>query len=111
MTIVQALAGILFEMNALDANHAGAAVIQVHGHAALSDDWRLVLADLIALRQIRIEVILSVKNGYQIDLCVEAEAGTDGLSDALLINNREHAGHRRINKRHVRVGRAAKFRR
>ncbi len=62
MLVVQRLAGILFEMQPLDADAHALAVRQVDDHLALAHDGRLVLADLIALRQIRIEIVLPVEH-------------------------------------------------
>src|SRR5262249_16093409 len=38
---------------------------------------------------------------------LEPETGTDRLLDAFLVDHREHAGHGRIDERHVRIGLAA----
>ncbi len=59
--VMHQLAGILFEMQTLDADGDGLAVGQLNRDLALADDRRLVLADLVALRQVRIEVILAVE--------------------------------------------------
>src|SRR3712207_8514394 len=44
-----------------------AAVGKIDGDGPLTDDRLLVLADLIALRQIRIEIVLAVENGTLVD--------------------------------------------
>src|SRR5215475_2904649 len=64
----------------------GEAVAVGHGHRhfALTDDRRLVLADLIALRQVRIEIVFPVENRAIIDLGLQAQACTDGLANAFL---------------------------
>ena len=59
---MQRLAGVLLEMQPLDADAHGLAVVQVDDNFALADDRRFVLADLVALRQIRIEIILAVEH-------------------------------------------------
>src|SRR6185503_14275949 len=56
MAVVQALARILLEMQALDADIDALAAVEVDRDDALADDRRLVLADLIALRQVGIEI-------------------------------------------------------
>ena len=76
---------------------------------ALADDRRFVLADLIALRQVGIEIVLPVEHRAMIDLGLEAEAGADRLADAFLVDHRQHAGHRRIDQRDVAVGLAAEL--
>ena len=62
MLVVQRLAGVLLEMQPLDADGDGLAVRHVDRDLALADDRRLVLADLIALRQIGIEIVLPVEH-------------------------------------------------
>ena len=74
---------------------------------ALADDRLLVLADLIALRQVGIEVVLAVEDAAQVDRRLEAEPGAHRLLDALGVDHRQHAGHRRIDERDVAVGLAA----
>jgi hypothetical protein len=60
--IVQALACILLEMEPLDADGNTVAILEIDGHRSLANDRGLVLADLIALRQIGVEIVLSVEN-------------------------------------------------
>ena len=79
MLVVQRLAGVLLQMQPLDADRDGLAAVEVDHDLALADDRRLVLADLIALRQIRIEIVLAVEHRAQIDLRVEAEPGAHRL--------------------------------
>ena len=79
----------------------------VDGYVALAHDRRLVLADLVALRQIRIEIILPVEHRFEIDLGVEAKAGAHRLTHAFRVDHRQHAGHGGIDQRHVRVRFAA----
>ena len=74
MPLVQALAGVLLEMQPLDADGDRLAVVEIDDHLALAHDRLLVLADLIALRQIGIEIILAVEHRFQIDLRLQARA-------------------------------------
>ena len=62
MAVVQALPGVLLEMQPFDPNGDAVTAVEIDGHRALSYDRRFVLADLIALRQIGIEIILPVEN-------------------------------------------------
>ena len=71
---------------------------QVDDDLALADDRALVLADLIALRQVGIEVVLPVEDRALVDLRLEAEAGAHRLAHAFLVDHRQHAGHRRIDE-------------
>src|SRR5207245_2951741 len=90
-----------------DTDGHGFAVGQIDYDFALAHQWRLVLADLITRRQIGIEIVLAVEHRFQIDPRLEPEAGADRLLDALLVDYRQHAGHRRIDQRHVGIGLAA----
>src|SRR5438046_1619295 len=76
-----------------------------------ADPRRLVLADLTALRQVRVEVILAVEDRAQVDPGLQAEHGADRLRDAGLVDDRQHARHRRVDQRDVAVGIAAELRR
>ena len=71
--VVQRLAGILLQMQPLDADGGGLAALQLDDDFALAHDRRLVLADLIALRQIGIEIVLAVEYRAQIDLQPSAQ--------------------------------------
>jgi len=60
MLVVHQLAGILFDMDALDPDRLGFA-INVDLDRALTYQRVVELADLIALRQIGVEVVLAVE--------------------------------------------------
>ena len=68
MLIVQRFAGILLEMQPFDADAHRLAVRHVDQNFALAHDRRFVLADLVALRQVGIEVILPIEHRFEIDL-------------------------------------------
>ena len=76
---------------------------------ALADDRLLVLADLIALRQIGIEIVLPVEHRLQIDLRLQPEPGAHRLAHAFGVDHRQHAGHRGVDQRDMRIRRAAEF--
>jgi hypothetical protein len=109
MAVVQALAGVLLEMQPLDADGHRLAVRQIDDDDAFADHRLLVLADLIALRQVGIEIVLAVEHRAQIDLGVQPQAGAHRLADAFLIDHRQHARHRRVDQRDMAVGGAAEF--
>ena len=96
MLIVHQLARILLDMDALDADRlgrAGAIVSwQIDVDLALADDRVVELADLIALRQIGVEIILAVEARPSVDLRLQRHAGAHRLADALLVGHRKHAG-------------------
>ena len=106
---MQQFAGILFKMQPLDPDRRGLAAIQFDHDLALAHDRRFVLADLVALRQIRIEIVLAVEHRAQVDLCVEAETGAHRLTDALFIDHGQHARHRGIDQRDMAVRLAAEL--
>ena len=109
MAVVQRFAGVLLQMQPLDADGDALAVRQIDDHLALAHDRRLVLADLIALRQIGIEIVLPVEHRFEIDLGLQAQARADRLAHAFLVDHRQHARHRRIDQRDMAVGLAAEF--
>ena len=82
--VVQTLAGVLLEMQPLDADHDPLAAQEIDDHFAFADDRTLVLTDLIALRQVRIEIVLPVEHRSEIDLRLQPEPGADRLRDAAL---------------------------
>jgi hypothetical protein len=67
------------------------------------------LADLIALRQIGVEIILPVEPAHQIDLRIDAQAGTHCLRHAFLVDDRQHAGKGRVHETDLRVGRGTEI--
>src|SRR5262249_24850247 len=107
--VVQRFAGVLLEVQPLDAYRDLFSIRQVNGDLALAHHRRLVLADLVALRQIGIEIVLPVKHRFEIDLGLEPKPGAHRLLDAFLVDHRQHARHRGVDQRHVRIGLAAEF--
>src|SRR5207237_1674075 len=97
------LARILLQMDALDADRPGRAALQIDLDFALADDRVVELADLIALRQIRVEVILPVEPRPGIDLRIQRHAGAYRLPEALLVRHGEHARKGGVDERDLRV--------
>ena len=106
--VVDRLAGVLFEMQPLDP-HLQCLVVDVDLDFTRADDRLLVLRDLIALRQVGIEVVLAVEHRDEIDLRFQPQAGAHGLRDASLVDHRQHAGHGRIDEGDMAIGLAAEF--
>ena len=104
MLIVQRLAGVLLEMQALDADLSARAVFHVEGDAALAHYGLEVLGNLIAGRQVGVEVVLPLEDRVQVDLGLEAEAGLDRLLDAGSVEHRQHPRQGRIDQRDLGVG-------
>ena len=105
--IVDRFAGVLLQVEAFDADRDRLFAVGLHFDFALADDRVFVLADLVALRQIRIEIVLPVEPAPAMDFSVQAQPSADRLLDAELIDHRQHARHRRIDQRHMRIRRTA----
>jgi hypothetical protein len=110
--VVDRLAGVLFEMQALDADlHVLELAFAIRpdrdGDLSLADDRLLELRDLIALRKIRIKIVLPVENRLVVDLGLQAEAGADRLAHAFFVDHGQHAGHGRVDQADIGVGRRA----
>jgi hypothetical protein len=114
MLVVHRLAGVLLEMQPLDADLdvlelALAVGTDRDDDLALADDRILVLGDLIALRQVGVEIVLAVEDRAVVDLRLEAKTGAHGLGHAFLVDHRQHAGHRRIDEADIGIGGLAEF--
>ena len=109
MPLVEAFAGVLLEMQPLDADGDALATQQIDDDLALADDRTLILADLIALRQVGVEIVLPVEDRIEIDLRLQPEPGADSLRDAGLVDHGQHAGHGGIDQAHMRIGLAAEL--
>ena len=107
--VVDRFAGVLLEMQPLDADLDLALGAHVEQHFALADDGVLELGDLVALRQVGIEIVLAVEDRALVDLRLEPEAGAHRLAHAFLVDHRQHAGHRRIDEADIGIGRPAEF--
>ena len=112
MLVVHRLAGILLKMQPLDADldvREFALPVRPDGDDdfAFADDRLLELRYLIALRQVRIEVVLPVEDRLVVDRGLQAQPGADRLLDALLVDHRQHAGHRRVDQADIGVWRGA----
>ena len=62
MLVVQAFAGVLLKMQPLDADDDPLAAQEIDDDLAFADHRALVLGDLIALRQVGIEIVLPVEH-------------------------------------------------
>ncbi|MNV02736.1 hypothetical protein D3C71_929760 [compost metagenome] len=112
MLVVHGLAGVLLQMQTLDADLdileiALTVRTERNGDSALTDDRIFELRNLVALRQVRIEVVLTVEDRTVVDLRLQAETGTHRLLDAFLVDDGKHAGHGGIHQRYVGVRRIA----
>ena len=103
--LVQRLAGILLQVRAGNGDALGAAVIEHNVESALRHDRQLVLADLIALRQVRIEVVLAREHRLAGYARADREAEAHGHANRLAIQHRQHAGEAEIDEARLGVGR------
>ena len=101
MLVVHQFAGVLLDMDALDPDRLGRRVLalQLDLDRPFADQRMVELADLIALRQIGVEIVLAVEARPFVDLRVDRHAGADGLADAFAVGHGEHPGHRRVDQR------------
>ena len=106
--VVDRLARVLFQVQALDA--AGEGIILFARHfdidldLAFAHDGVGKLADLIALREVGIEIVLPVEPAVGVDLCLQAKTGADGLLHAEPVDHRQHARHRCVHQGDIAVG-------
>ncbi len=97
MLVVDRLSGILFQMQALDADCLGLAV-ELDFDLPFADHGLLVLRNLVALRQIRIEIVLPVEHAPQVDRRLQSEPSAHRLRHAFPVDHRQHPRHRRIDE-------------
>src|SRR6185369_11058309 len=105
--VVHQLARVLLDVDALNADALGARlvlVVEQHFDLTLADERVVELADLVALRQVGVEVIFPVEARPFVDLRAERQARANRLTDALAVGDREHAGHRGVDQADLCVG-------
>ena len=88
--LMQRLAGILLQVGPRDAD-APLAGAGVYRHGATGDHRRLELADLITLRQVRIEVVLAVEPALAGELRLDGEAEGERHPQRFAIEHRQGA--------------------
>jgi hypothetical protein len=84
-------------------------VVEQYLDHALADDRVIELADLIALGEIGVEIILAVEPRPRVDLRLQRHAGADRLADAFRVRHRQHSGHGGIDQADLAVGLGAEF--
>ena len=81
-------------------------------HDAAADYYRqLELADLVTLRQIRVEVVLAGKDRFCGDLATNGETELDRAFDRAAVQYRQHARQGQVDGASLRVGRGTERRR
>jgi len=105
---VQALAGIFLQMRAGHADAFYGAVFQGDVQITLADDGVIHLAGLVALGQVRVEVVLARENVGHADLGVDRQTKLDRVTHGLSIEYRQGARHAQVNQAGLGVGFGAK---
>ena len=88
---MQRLAGVFLEVDTTDAHAARLAAALELDHAGRRDR-QLVLRDLIALRQVRIEVVLAREDGCPVNRAAESQRRANRVVDRGTIQHRQRAG-------------------
>src|SRR3546814_9243138 len=73
--VVDRLAGVLLQVQALDADLAGIAVLEGEHEGPLADDGVKGRRELIALRQVGVEVVREREQRGQVEVGVQAQSG------------------------------------
>lgn len=94
-------------MQPLDTHGEGRAVIALDQHLALAHDRVEELRNLIALRQVGIEVVLAVEAREAVDLGFQAKSGLHRLLHAVLVEHGQHTGHGGVNEADLLIGTGA----
>ena len=92
-----------------DPHFARLAAGEIKDDRTLADDGLQILGDLVARRQVGIEVILAVEDRHLVDLRLQAKPRAHSLLYADAVDHRQHAGHAGIDKAHLCVGFGAEF--
>ena len=107
--VVDELAGVFFHVDTGDADALlGAVFLDDFEPAVLAN--RVVvhrksarLGNLVTLRQVRVEVVLTGPHGVQVDFAVERKPKANGVFHGLLVRNRHGTRHTEANGAHVLV--------
>ena len=90
---VNGLARVFFEMDARDLDLLERAVRALDLQKSVDPDGRLaVLADLVALGQVGVEVVLAVEDRPQVDRAVEGQRRTNHMLHGFLIEDGKRSG-------------------
>ncbi|MCY1179907.1 hypothetical protein D9M73_203260 [compost metagenome] len=101
---MQALAGVLFQVRAGDADALDGTGFQGDVEEALADDGMVHLAGLVALGQVRIEVVLAGEDVLPGDVRVDGQAELAGHAHGFRVQYRQGAGHAEVNQAGLGVG-------
>ncbi len=102
--VVNGFTRVFFQMRAGDAHAFFLAAIELNDDLTLFDDGQLVLADLIALGQVRIEVVLSREHRPRRHPGADGEPELDRHAHRLGVEHRQHAGQTEVHGARLRIG-------
>src|SRR5262249_33947380 len=97
-------AGVLLQMRAREADALFAAIAGGDAEGAALHDRLLVLADLVALRQVRVEVVLWRKDRGPVVRRADREAEADRMLDCGAVQDRQHPRQGDIDRGGLRIG-------
>src|SRR5690349_4559685 len=106
--VMDALAGVVFHVYARDAD-ALLAVFGGNVQMAVFGQRLIVLRNLIALRKVRVEVVLTREARKRIDFAMQRKAGPDGQFNGLAAENGKRSGQPETDGAHSSVRRRAEF--
>src|SRR5262249_33108365 len=103
--LVDQFARVFFHVNPRDADVVvGRPVVAVRCDPSARSEWPLVLGDLIALRQVRVEVVLARENRRLVNLASESERFAARANDGPPIEHRQRSGQSEAHRTEMCVG-------
>ena len=99
--LVQRLAGILFQMGARQTDDLLVSLVagtDLQGQIAADHHRQIHLADLVALGEVRVKVVLAREHRLPRHLGADRQAKADGAIDGLLVEDRQNAGQGEVDR-------------
>ena len=96
--VVQRLAGVFFQMRAGDADALAVALAHGDVQMPIGHDRQFELADLVALGQIGIEIMLAREHRSRRDIGIDGQAEQGRHANHLFVDHRQHARHGHIDR-------------
>ena len=100
--LVQGLAGVFLQVRACQPNGL-LAIVRDNGDRPTLNDRDFVLTDLVALRQVGVEVVLAREDAALVDRSADRQSEADGALDRALVQYRQHARQRDVDRRRLGV--------
>jgi hypothetical protein len=105
--LVQALAGVFLEVGAGQAHRlliGGLALADADRDRAADHDRQVHLADLVALGEVGVEVVLAREHALLGDVGADRQAEADRALDRAAVEHRQHAGQGDVHRARLAVG-------